>query len=237
MDERSTAITGISKLIILATKRHIAEAEFLSYPERFQTGIVLFSGIDDYFAPIINEHTFIKQALIEATRPSHRRAIRAEMNDDVCMHVRYGDYVDLDQGDFPNFNHVRQPLAWYIHALNECRRCLGKSTRAWVFSDASDAEVQPLLGITGVRRAFFGSSIADLLAMSTARVLIASGSTFSMWASYLGRMPTIWPLKQRRQRIHGCKWEYEIELGYEPLPPEVASLIRSHQNACREIFV
>ena len=100
-----------------------------------------------------------------------------------------------------------------------------------MFSDASDEELRPLLGRPNVQRAFFGSSVADLLAMSTASVLIASGSTFSMWAAYLGRMPVIWPKDQRRQRLHGDAWEYEVELGYEPIPDIVASLIGTSRLA------
>jgi hypothetical protein len=48
-----------------------------------------------------------------------------------------------------------------------------------------------LLSQENVRRREFGSSIADILALSRSRILIASGSTFSQWASYLGQIPTI----------------------------------------------
>jgi hypothetical protein len=117
-------------------------------------------------------------------------------------------------------------MTWFVHALDQCRSHLGACAPALVFSDASDEELRPLLGRPNVRRVFFGSSIADLLAMSTAAVLIASGSTFSMWASYLGRMPVIWPEGQRRQRLYGHLSEYEPELGYGPLPEQSAALVR-----------
>src|SRR5205085_696868 len=118
----------------------------------------------------------------------------------------------------------------------ELRSAMGSTVPVWVFSDASDDEIRPLLAITGVRRVFFGSAIADLLAMSTAKVLVASGSTFSMWAAFLGRMPVIWPPHNRRQKLHGSNWEFEIELD-GPLPNLVAELVRKQSTSASSTLV
>jgi hypothetical protein len=62
----------------------------------------------------------------------------------------------------------------------------------------------------------FGSAIADLWALSNANVLVASGSTFSMWASYLGRMPVIWHPGQLSCPLYGgAVFEQEIAQGSE----------------------
>jgi hypothetical protein len=49
-------------------------------------------------------------------------------------------------------------------------------------------------------------------------LLIASGSTFSMWASYLGRMPVIWYKGQLRQRLYYESPASEIEIALAEIP-------------------
>jgi len=219
MNERSAAIHGVRKLILLIAQPHITEHEFLARPESFHRGMVVFDGIDRYFEPMLHEHGLIRTSLLKLTREKHRPNASVT-SCSICIHVRYGDFLE------PGNACVPQPMNWFLHALQQCRKQLGRETPALVFSDATDEQLRPLLALPHVRRVFFGSSIADLLAMATAPMLIASGSTFSMWAAYLGRMPVIWPQDQRRQALHGADWQYEIELGYEPLPEQVAGLLR-----------
>ena len=68
----------------------------------------------------------------------------------------------------------------------------------YVFSDGTNAGLAKLLRLPRSRRITFGSSIADLFALSRANVMIASASPFSMWASYLGRMAVVWRLVPQR---------------------------------------
>jgi hypothetical protein len=227
MDERNAAIGGPRKLALLARQPRIAERDFLADPESFHRGVIFFRGIDGYFSSMLEDHARVRAALIGATRPQHRPPTDTPRS--ICIHVRYGDATDPDSEKArmrTSHHHLRQRIGWFIHALNECRRQLGPSTPALVFSDASDQELRPLLALPGVRRVFFGSAIADLLALSTASLLIASGSTFSLWAAYLGRMPVLWPSRQRHQRLHGDQVEYEPEIEFGPLPDSFASLIR-----------
>jgi hypothetical protein len=229
IDEGAGAVGGLSKLALLASRPRIAERDFLCAPESFQRGVVVFRGIDGYFESMLDDYEIVRRALITSTRPKHKDCLERGPLSGICIHVRYGDATDPDG---PNANaltipyHFRQRMSWFIHALNDCRRCVGEHTPALVFSDASEEELRPLLALPNVRRAFFGSAIADLLAMSTAPVLVASSSTFSMWAAYLGRMPTIWPAGQRRQRLHPDKPAFEPELGFDRLSADVASLLR-----------
>ena len=52
-----------------------------------------------------------------------------------------------------------------------------------------------------VERITFGSAIADILALANAGIFVASGSSFSMWARYLGRMTTVMFPNQVKQKI------------------------------------
>ena len=71
----------------------------------------------------------------------------------------------------------------------------------YIFSDATDNELQDILAMSNCKRAYFGSAISDMIALSRCKVLVSSASTFSMWASFLGQMPTIWFPGQMRQKL------------------------------------
>jgi hypothetical protein len=61
---------------------------------------------------------------------------------------------------------------------------------AVVVSDGSPAALGDLLSIDGVTLLRPGCAISDLLVLSRARVLLASGSSsFSAWGAFLGQMP------------------------------------------------
>ena len=105
---------------------------------------------------------------------------------------------------------MRIPMSWFCAVVNELRRKLGPR-RVLVFSDGTTEELKPLLTLPMTERRTFGSALADLIALSRARVLVAPGSTFSMWGAFLGSVPTIWLRGQRPQRL----------LDDERLEPEV----------------
>jgi hypothetical protein len=70
------------------------------------------------------------------------------------------------------------------------------------------------------------AAITDLLALSQAKVLVGSGSGFSMWAAFLGQMPSVWHPGQRLDRLldgHSKEvdlLEVEWSVG-SPLPSEM----------------
>jgi hypothetical protein len=237
-DERHAAIGGIARTWTRLSQPLIQELDFLAKPAGFTSGIVQFSGTQGHFSAIQNEHQFVKKALIEITRPRHRMALGNSPA--VCVHVRLGDFstaarpVDAIRGN------VRQPMEWYVRMIGQIRQ-IAPETRVHILSDGADCELSPLLRLSGVKRVRFGSSIADLLALSNARVLIASNSTFSMWAAYLGRMPVIWPRFDSQPALHPASPEFEPQVGLEAIPEPTAALIRSRiqtanqAETCQEI--
>ena len=59
-----------------------------------------------------------------------------------------------------------------------------------------------------------------MLALSQSQILIASASTFSKWASYLGRMPTVWYPGVHRHALFSNKEIFEGEIDYNDLIPD-----------------
>jgi hypothetical protein len=103
------------------------------------------------------------------------------------------------------------PLSWYVDALQAVRTMAGRDVPAYVYSDGTDEELTGLLSLPAVRRREFGSGLGDMLGLSRSRLLIASGSTFSMWGSYLGQVPAIWHPKKLLQHVLIEHPEQEIE--------------------------
>jgi hypothetical protein len=96
---------------------------------------------------------------------------------------------------------VQLPLEWYGAVLQDLRRALGFQAQAFVFSDGREEELADLLALPKITLRRGGQAITDMLMLARARCMIASGSTFSMWASFLGQVPCVWYPGQRRQLL------------------------------------
>lgn len=193
----------------------------------FSNDVKYFSGMQDLFSPFIKEHDFIKSELLKIVNPYYINKVNSIRQDFIAIHIRMGDFIYTDNEDKLRsgvWNH-RIPLRWYKSIINKIRKETDISI--YVFSDACDNELKEILDLENCKRVYFGSAIGDMLALSNARLLVASASTFSMWASFLGKTPTIWFPGQMRQRVVNEIKVFEGELDYnEELPELVLKLIK-----------
>lgn len=116
----------------------------------------------------------------------------------IGMHVRRGDFSDS----------ARTPLAWFVAALRAVRGRLQQAVPAVVVSDGDAHDLAELLAEPAVELVRTGVPLGDLLVLSGGRVLLASGSSFSAWAAFLGRMPAV------TQRDHSLAWYGARAYGY-----------------------
>lgn len=138
--------------------------------------IRLFHGEAGRLIDLHGRHSELLDALrrISTKRPTVREPY-------VGMHVRRGDFSEA----------ARTPLSWFTSALAAIRRKLNEDVTALVVSDGSAADLGPILAEPRVVLIRTGVPLADLLVLSQARVLLASGSSFSAWAAFLGGMPAV----------------------------------------------
>ena len=66
--------------------------------------------------------------------------------------------------------------------------------RFLLFSDGKDSELVELLAMPYVERVFFGSSIAGIFGIASAKALIGSHSIFTDWGG-AGQLPALLPQK------------------------------------------
>ncbi len=233
----SDYIDGYQKLYLLSFPKKIKEADFERLIHKKQTikqdVVVMFEGMDGHFKQILEDHKLVLGELLKMTHEQHKKRFPQSLLKTIGVHVRRGDFIKpqshhvLERGD-TNF---QIPLSWYTRQIGQVRDAIGSHVSVNIFSDGTPEELSELLALENVSRVNFGSSISDLLALSQSGILIASGSTFSMWASYLGRMPVIWHKGQLKQRLYP-KEETEIECDHNSKLPasflDILNVIFSH---------
>lgn len=213
-------VRGARRLALLASARRIEEGTDPPASGHRPT-LVRFFGLGELLKPALGHSALVASELRRITRPEFIPPPRAEGF--VAMHVRAGDFEATDEMKLRarEFN-MRLPLEWYVDAATQLHAAL-PSAMIRVFSDGTAEELAPILRLPSVELVTGGTAITDLLDMSGAEVLVASGSTFSTWAAYLGQVPSIWFPGQFRGSVmdggdHGLEQEWEAGT---PLPPHL----------------
>ena len=185
-------ISGLAKLPHLLFRRRVSESEAELGPPA-PGRLVQFRGMAGKFQPFLADLSLVRRELLNMTRPQHLAGFQLADPAPIGLHIRRGDF--LQRGSYEETvqrHNSLLPMEWYMAALEQVRARCGQPVPAFVFSDGSAEELAPILAMENVQRVEYGSSIADILALSRSRLLIASDSTFSQWAAYLGQLPAIW---------------------------------------------
>lgn len=180
-------IDGGRRLRLLLGARRVPE----ECSESVRPGtVVVFEGMREEFAAIEFDRSRVAKCVGDLLGWSQRSRQTGAY---IAVHVRLGDF-ELFNGDPADLQHsTRLPFGWYVRAANAMRQRLGKSLPVRVFSDGSPDELSALLTqIPDSTLAASPSPAADLGGMAGAAGLVASASSFSQWAAFLGEGPVIW---------------------------------------------
>ena len=188
-------IDGLKRWWILHRLPHISESE---YEEGTCGSVVVdFKGHEQsFFTPLIGEEQFIRDSIYRMTNDRIHKSLRTEGDDPfVALHVRRGDFGRAG---------FKVDDQWYVKALSLLLTLPESMDRKFVriFSDAHASELDFLKRAFPAERFVFDPTrpaIHDILLMAKAKALVCtSHSTFSMWARFLGGMPTIWDAPRGR---------------------------------------
>lgn len=208
---RTHYISGLKKAWLLVIKRKVDESNI--YCNESESEIVVFKKFIGNFDSIRDDFDLICSDLI--TNMRDQSVLNFDFSDSVVIHVRLGDFSKATTQQLKEGKHdCRLPIEWYCNMLRQVREAAQRSIKAYIFSDGSDEELKILLDMPNTERITFGNAINDIIALSRAPMMIASGSSFSMWARYLGRHSVICYINQIKEKILTKKesaFEIEVE--------------------------
>lgn len=148
---------------------------------------VAYSGLQYYFHDIEGCRNLIMPWIASNAR------LKGAIDDkyDIGIHVRLGDFQVCGYND--SRSNTRLPVQWYKDAIRQAQSALGvKTPKTFVFTDGDVGQVKKLLSIPEATADTAKNAVTAIINLSKARVIVASRSTFSMWAVYLGGQAAIW---------------------------------------------
>jgi hypothetical protein len=189
-------IRGIKKLgIQLNLRREPEPLDLAGYRLKDDATDILveFRNQLDFFKRMSGWNNFILGELRAIIRNNLLQQIDNTPVSDIGIHVRRGDFKEARiERDLLTEGNIRTPISWFVESLEQVRSAAGFIVPAFVVSDGSEKELAELLRMQNVKYFKPKNAIVDLMLLSKAKILLASGgSNFSAWASYLGQMPTI----------------------------------------------
>ncbi len=197
------------------------------YLLNFTDNVKIFSGMEGLFGEFINEYEYIRNELFKIINPYHLYKPNKMNCNSIAVHIRMGDFISDDKEDKlrSGFWNHRIPLKWYVNQIEKIRKIC--DLPIYIFSDGKESDLIEILKINNCSRVFFGSAISDMIALSNCRIIISSSSTFCMWSSFLGQVPTIYFPGQLKQRLLNKEDILEFELDYNDNIPSIIKRIIS----------
>jgi hypothetical protein len=188
-------VNGLCRLAILVAFRKESEERVVACLHSSSRAVIVFEGLRNYFRDIWHDHALIHEELLKIASPVILEKLQAVTEPFIAMHIRRGDIAT------PGFSEEQlladkryTPSSWYAAAAKAIQAdSRWKGLPIFVVSDGRESELIEVLSLPNCRFVTQGTAIGDILLLSRARLLLASAhSTFSMWGSYLGRIPTIY---------------------------------------------
>jgi hypothetical protein len=179
-------ICGIKKSLLLAFGKRAPEELLLeAHYHSLCPSIFVFEGFKEYFQPLLLHCDFLHTRLLAITNPKIVESVNSCREMFMGVHVRRGDFKCVNQ---------IIPTVWYANTCREIRQRFGLQFKIKIFTDAKRSELGPLLELPNSDVVEGNAAIHDLLMLAKSRIIIGTSlSTFSLWASFLGKCLTFWP--------------------------------------------
>lgn len=226
---RSGYVDGLKKQLLLHRRGAVTvNAGDYDYSRIGPDAVIFYKYYSMGFQDLIPHVDEIREEILRNLSRKSRRGLEGDMRRCVNVHVRLGDFAVNRNALNAGRDNIRIGIGWYVATVRKLKALLGEEIRFNVFSDGTDEELADLLALPGVKRVFFGNSMADILGLSRAPLMIASGSSFSLWARFLGQCSSISYPNQIKDRVLAPERDgFEIELAEdEELPADAQAVIR-----------
>lgn len=180
-------VRGGRRWLALKCNEHYSENDIDKLDLKGGNAVVDFKGMRGFFAPFLEDQAYIKECLLKISSPDILNKVAESYDSEfIGVHLRRGDFIRAKMSVVDD---------WYVKALRQACVDAGAGNRKiQVFSDASKDELAFLADafkdIVFMPKA---PALHDMLLLSKAESIVCtSKSTFSMWAVFLGGMPSYW---------------------------------------------
>jgi len=184
---KSFGIKNAKKHWLLWTQKVFSETTAL---DTIKKGMIVVEGLKNYFSDLHFKSEIVRSHLLGIVNDNDLASYNNMNTSFIGVHIRLGDY---DLGSRISFD-------WYLKIMQLISDNCDSKIEFLVFSDGSAEELSEVISFPNTKLVFFGSAIADILVLSKAKFIIASDSTFSAWAAYLGQVPILF-LKRHFGRV------------------------------------
>ena len=192
-------LKGFRKWLILNRANKVGEDVAAEHGvvsnEPGRSTVIVFEGLRNYFRDLWHHHEVVREELYKIVAPQILQKVALIREPFIAMHVRRGDIIVPGLTEAQLLADKRYtPLSWFIAAAQTIRReAAWRDLPIYVVSDGHEHELTGLLAVPNCRLMTLGTATGDMLLLAKARLLFASAhSTFSMWGSYLGRVPALY---------------------------------------------
>lgn len=206
-------VHGIRKVRVLLLNKKIPYSESVNLNELRTNDVLLYSRLPYSFDELLGFQKLVREELLSITKENHKRSLEEDYSNVVGIHVRLGDFIQGDDKGIEGGEQCRSlSINWYCNVISSLRELLPHGTRFFVFSDASDDELSTILDMgEDISRKYYGSAIADMIALSRSSIIVSTLSSFSAWALYLGEASWItYPSFMKNYMVSSlCEWKRE----------------------------
>lgn len=231
-ENNSKYIDGFEKAKILLTNKKIINPNDI---QKIEAGVIVVDKNPIKFTGKLYENLkpyreYIYDDLYRnLSKNNQLRIDNINFDDGFVVQIRMDDFkkVSLEQLKQGKDN-VRIPLEWFENIIKQIRKIANKNVKVYLMSDGSDRALKSIYELGNVERFDLDNSICNILAMSKAKLMVVSGSTYSLWSRFLGQMSSISFKNQYKEKVlYDDKNKFEIDIE-EKIEEKYYSILRSY---------
>ena len=162
-------------IVKLFRNDQIDEDEYLRNP---RPALVVIEGTGRHFANLTGAETLLRKRLTSMTLIPPKSRLEG-----IAMHIRTGDFSESIEVAY--CRNSRVDLSWFVEEAKWLRQKFGEQPITIFTDDTTGAVRQAFSQINNLSFAISGTAIHDILLMATAKHIVCSNSTFSLWAAFL----------------------------------------------------
>lgn len=223
---KSQRPSKLKKIKLLYLNRKVTPEQLQSAPDN---SVVIYDNFKMKFDELIKYRDFIYDDIIKNLHDRNRDVLGSDLKSTVAVHIRLGDFKPFNEEDIKNGkNNIQINVSWYSKVINQINEATNFKYNFLVFSDGEEEELKEVLNVPNVTLSKKRNIIEDILLMSKSEFLIASGSSTSLWARFLGELSSLTFTNQLKEKGLSKPDGFEIEAGEEGLSLEQLDIIKSH---------